>query len=120
MKVVWTEEAQAHLDGIHRYIERDAPFYAKQVVDKLTRRSEQLIAHPRSGRIVPKYDNPELRELIVFPYRLVYRLKPDRMDVPPASPGAKHFPASLYPPVPWARPPSRLQHPMQEAGRAAR
>jgi len=95
MKVVWTEEAQAHLDGIHRYIERDAPFYAKQVVDKLTRRSEQLIAHPRSGRIVPKYDNPELRELIVFPYRLVYRLKPDRIDVIAVFHGAQQLPDSL-------------------------
>lgn len=62
MKVVWTEEAQAHLDGIYQYIDRDAPLYAKQTVDKLTCRSEQLIVHPHSGRIVPEYENKQLRD----------------------------------------------------------
>ncbi len=95
MKVVWTEEAQAHLKSIHRYIATDAPFYAKRVVDKLTRRSEQLIAHPYLGRIVPKYDDPQLRELIVFPYRLVYRLKSDRIDVIAVFHGAQQLPDSL-------------------------
>ena len=81
MNVVWTDEAKAHLDGIHQYINRDVPLYATQMVDKLTRRVDQLIDHPRSGRIVPKYDDESLRELIVNPYRLVYRLKPDRIDI---------------------------------------
>jgi plasmid stabilization system protein ParE len=37
VKVIWTPEAQAHLDGIYQYVKRDAPFYAQGVVDKLTR-----------------------------------------------------------------------------------
>lgn len=41
MRVIWTPEAQAHLDSIYQYIKRDAPFYANAVVDKLTRRSQQ-------------------------------------------------------------------------------
>ncbi|MHB8744313.1 MAG: type II toxin-antitoxin system RelE/ParE family toxin [Sulfuricaulis sp.] len=57
MNVAWTDEAKAHLDGIHQYISRDVPLYATQMVDKLTRRVDQLIDHPRSGRIVPKYDD---------------------------------------------------------------
>ena len=28
MNVVWTDEAKAHLDGIHQYINRDVPLYA--------------------------------------------------------------------------------------------
>lgn len=35
MRVVWTEEAQAHLEGIYQYICRDAPLYARRVVDNL-------------------------------------------------------------------------------------
>lgn len=73
MKVVWTDEAKAHLIGIYEYIKRDAPFYAAQTVDKLTRRVDQLIDHPRSGRIAPKFDDENLRELIAHPYRLIYR-----------------------------------------------
>jgi len=58
MRVVWTEEAQAHLDGIYQYIARDAPFYAKQTVDKLTHRSEQLITIPARGA---PYRNTRIR-----------------------------------------------------------
>ena len=65
------------------------------MVDKLTRRSVLLIAHPYSGRIVPKYDAPQRRELIVFPYRLVYRLKSDRIDVIAVFHGAQQLPDSL-------------------------
>jgi addiction module RelE/StbE family toxin len=95
MKVVWTPEAQAHLDGIYQYLKRDAPFYAQGVVDKLTRRSEQLVEHPHSGRMVPNYDTQNLRELIVFPYRLIYRVMADRLDVIAVFHGAQQLPDSL-------------------------
>jgi addiction module RelE/StbE family toxin len=97
MKVVWTEEAQTHLDGIYRYIATDAPLYAQRVVDKLTRRSEQLIRHPHSGRIVPEYGDQALRELIVFPYRLIYRLKGEgaRIDILAVFHGARLLPEEL-------------------------
>jgi len=95
MKVVWTEEALAHLDDIYQYIARDAPFYAKQTVNKLTRRSEHLTRHPRSGRPVPQFDDENLREIIVHPYRLIYRIKSDRLDIVAVFHGAQQLPESL-------------------------
>ncbi len=95
MRVIWTPEAQAHLDGIYQYVKRDAPFYAQGVVDKLTHRSVQLIDHPHSGRIVPTYDDPNLRELIVYPYRLIYRVMTDRLYVIAVFHGAQQLPDSL-------------------------
>ncbi len=92
MKVAWTEEAQSHLDAIYRYIAADAPLYAQRVVDKITRHSEQLGAHPHSGRVVPEYHDATLRELIVFPYRLIYRLRADRLDVIAVFHGARLLP----------------------------
>lgn len=95
MKVAWTDEARAHLESIYRYIQRDSPFYATQTVEKLTRRADQLIAHPRSGRVVPKYNDEAVRELIVSPYRLIYRLKQDRIDIVAVFHGARQLPDSL-------------------------
>lgn len=95
MRVVWTAEASAHLAGIHDFIQRDSPFYATQTVDKLTRRVEQLADHPRSGRLVPKYDDENLRELIMHPYRLIYRIRPDRIDIIAVFHGAQQLPDSL-------------------------
>lgn len=95
MRVVWTPEAQAHLDGIYQYVKRDAPFYAQGVVDQLTRRSQQLIDYPHSGRIVPMYDDRNIRELIVYPYRLIYRVTFDRIYVIAVFHGAQQLPDSI-------------------------
>jgi plasmid stabilization system protein ParE len=66
------------------------------VVDNITtHRSEQMIAHPYSGRIVPEYGGLQLRELIVFPYRLIYRVNSDRIDVIAVFHGAQLLPESL-------------------------
>ena len=48
----WTDEALSHLDNIYRYIAADAPIYALRMVDKITRRSQQIGAFPQSGREV--------------------------------------------------------------------
>ena len=53
MNVVWTDEAKVHLDGIYQYIKRDAPFYARQTVDKLTRCVEQRSTIPARGASYP-------------------------------------------------------------------
>ncbi len=81
MKVHWTNNAEEHLDAIHDYIARNSPEYAKIIVDKLTRRSQQISAFPLSGRIVPEYDVEQIREVIEESYRIIYYIKPDQIDV---------------------------------------
>ena len=81
MKVHWTDNAQRHLDGIHSYIAQNSPEYAKRMVDRLTRRSQQISAHPLSGRIVPEYEVDRIREGIEGSYRIIYHVKPDQIDV---------------------------------------
>lgn len=81
MKVHWTKTAQAHLAAIYDYISQDSAEYAKRMVDRLTRRSEQISRFPYSGRMVPEYPAEALREVIEGPYRMIYRILPDRLDV---------------------------------------
>ena len=95
MKVVWTREAEKHLDGIYEYIAQDAVIYARRMVDKLTRRSQQLAEFPQSGRVVPEYGDKNLRELIESPYRIVYKINSDRIDVIAVFHGAQLLPESL-------------------------
>ena len=42
MKVHWTDTAEGHLDAVYAYIAQDSPEYAKRMVDRLTRRSQQI------------------------------------------------------------------------------
>lgn len=81
MNVHWTFAALGHLLAIYEYIARDSSLYAQRMVDKLTRRSEQIAAFPRSGRVVPEFEADDIREIIEKPYRIIYRIKPEQIDV---------------------------------------
>jgi toxin ParE1/3/4 len=81
MKVHWTDTAESHLDAIHNYIAQNSPEYAKLIVDRLTRRSQQIGKFPFSGRRVPEYDIDQIREVIEGSYRIIYYIKSDQIDV---------------------------------------
>ena len=81
MRVHWTNRAKARLRLIHDYIAEDSPMNALKVVDRVTARSQQLTELPNSGRRVPEYERSDVRELLVNPYRIIYKIKSDQIDV---------------------------------------
>ncbi len=81
MKVCWTDTAIGHLRSLHAYIGQNSPEYAQRIVDRLTRRSQQIGTFPQSGRIVPEAEHPQIREVLEGPYRIMYHIKPDQVDV---------------------------------------
>ena len=81
MKVHWTEAAEAHLDAIYAYIAQNSTSYALRTVDRITTRSKQIGAFPLSGRKVPEYDVDQIREVFSGPYRIIYYIKADQVDV---------------------------------------
>lgn len=82
MKVHWTDTAINHLTSIHDYISLDSVTYARRMVDRLTRRSEQIADFPYSGRVVPEFEDEEIREVIEKPYRIIYYIKSEeQIDV---------------------------------------
>jgi toxin ParE1/3/4 len=87
--------AVAHLDNIYEYIALNSPTYAKHMVDKITHRSVQIAAHPLSGRKVPEYDSEVVRELIEQPYRIIYRIKQNHIDVLAVIHGARLLPNEI-------------------------
>ena len=92
MKVNWTDTARDHLRAIHAYIARTSPQYALRVVDRLTRRSQQISEFPLSGREVPEFAVPQIREILEGPFRIIYCLKPDQIDVLAVIHGAQQIP----------------------------
>ena len=81
MKVVWTDTAKRNLRTIHDYIAQNSPAYAKRMVDRLTSRSKQIGVFPLSGRVVPELDVDQIREVFLRPYRVIYHIRPDQVDV---------------------------------------
>jgi toxin ParE1/3/4 len=81
VKVVWTEFALEDLKTIHDYISKDSKVYASRFVEKLISRVDQLETNPKSGRIVPEFNNETLRELIEGNYRIIYKTDRDFIGI---------------------------------------
>ena len=94
MKVHWTNTAEKHLDAIYHYIAQNSPEYAKRMVDRITRRSQQIAECPFSGRSVPEYDFKQIREVIENSYRIIYYIKSDQIDVLAVIHGSMNIPNS--------------------------
>ena len=74
MRVDWTRNAISDLTSIYERIESDSPQYAVVVVDRITRRTEQIASFPLSGQMVPEYQREDIREIIEYSYRILYHV----------------------------------------------
>jgi len=77
-KLVWSPAARDDLHDIVIFIARDNPERAMSFGYELISQTDRLQGFPEIGRMVPEYRNPNIRELIFGPYRLVYRINHDR------------------------------------------
>jgi len=91
VKVYWTEPAVEHLQAIHAYIAQNSPQYAERLVDRITRRSQQIADFPLSGRVVPEVGIEQIREVIEGSYRIIYYLKSEQIDVLAVIHGSRKF-----------------------------
>lgn len=95
MIVNWTETALADLQAIEACIARHSPQYGRSLVERIFARTGQLADLPQLGAEVPEYEDESLRELFEHPYRIVYRLYQDRVDVVAVVHGARQMPRGL-------------------------
>ena len=52
-----------------------------QFVERVFTAAEKLRDHPKMGRPVPEADQDDVRELIFQRYRIIYRTKPERVQI---------------------------------------
>lgn len=95
MKVHWTNRAIEYLSAIYDYIAKDSQFYAERMVDRLTRRSEQIADFPKSGREVPEYNSQNIREVFEGDYRIIYLIKLKQIDVLAVIHGSRLLPENI-------------------------
>ena len=79
--VRWTHRARADLKAIHDYIDRESRQNAQAVVQEILRRAGSLDVAPRMGRVVPELQEPELREISAYSWRILYRLHDDDLFI---------------------------------------
>ena len=69
MTVIWTREALEKLNEIEEFI------------NYLIEHAESIAQNPNIGRTVPEILNPQIREVIVKKYRIVYRIKEEKIVI---------------------------------------
>jgi toxin ParE1/3/4 len=78
----WTEKSLSDLSCIATYISGDSPTYAKIMSRRIRERAQQLKYFPNSGRMVPEFGDPSVRELMCGSYRIIHRIvTPYRVDI---------------------------------------
>ena len=95
MKVYWTQTAIENLSAIYNYVAQTSPQYASRIVDRITKRSEQITIFPLSGRTVPEFENQQIREVIEGLYRIIYYIKPEQIDVLAVIHGSQHIKSNV-------------------------
>lgn len=74
-QVIWTEPALEDVRRIVEYIAFDSPAYAESEGARIVITTRQLASFPWSGRIVPEYQDENIRELICGTYRIMYVIR---------------------------------------------
>jgi plasmid stabilization system protein ParE len=82
VRVFWTRPAIADLQSIREYIAADGrPMAARRLAKRIRDRVELLALHPLAGRQLPELPGAPYREVIVGPFRIVYQVSGDRLEV---------------------------------------
>jgi plasmid stabilization system protein ParE len=74
-KIIWSPGARDDLCNIVLTIAADSPERAERLGYRLMQQTDKLQEFPEIGRQVPEQRNPNIREIIIAPYRVIYRLQ---------------------------------------------
>jgi len=82
--IVWTYVAENDLKEIIEYISLDSPHNALKILKRIKQKAANLYTLPERGRIVPELQDQgilQYRELIIPPWRLIYRIAEKKVYV---------------------------------------
>ena len=83
-RVEWADVARRDLDEIADYISRDSAAAALRLIERVEQRASALETMPFRGRVPPELVRFRVRiyhEILIPPYRLLYRVHEDSVAV---------------------------------------
>ena len=80
-EVVWTDPAWDDLEAAATYIARDSEFYAASFVREARDAAAALAYFAESGQTVPEFGDELIREFLVKPYRLIYKVTDEHVFI---------------------------------------
>lgn len=80
-EVVWSPRAVEDVEAIALYISADSTAYAAAVVKRILEATRKLSRFPFTGRVVPEFDDVNIREQFAYSYRIIYRIQDETVTV---------------------------------------
>lgn len=93
--VIWSPQAIRDVESIRAFIAQDSPPYADLEARRIVAAVERLRTFPESGRRVPERSNAAIREVILSPYCIVYRLRGGVAEIVTVFRASRQFPQSV-------------------------
>ena len=95
-EIIWTEQALDDIDAIASYIARDSLYYAKIHTQRIFEAVRRLESFPKSGRVVPELNDPQIREVILGNYRIIYRHRSNLVEIITIHHSSRQFNTKLF------------------------
>lgn len=89
--VVWSVSAQQGLDDALAYVASDSLQRAQAIARKTLEAADSLALLSERGRLVPETQDPTIREIFIYSYRLLYRVGDSQVTVLAFIHGARDF-----------------------------
>jgi len=80
-KVFWSDPAIEDLRQVVEHIAQDSATYAERFGVLLLASDKRLEDFPRSGRVVPEFEDANIRELIYGSHRVIYIIRPEHCHI---------------------------------------
>ncbi len=74
-QIVFSKKSAHDLEKIIRFIAHEDLNLAKKVGYKLIEKAEELKYMPYRGSMVPEFNQEKIKQLILKPYRIIYRIE---------------------------------------------
>lgn len=73
-RVVWTESGIRGLDANISFVALESPIRASRLLDRILNAADSLRLLAERGSVVAEYDDPEIRQILVDSFRLLYHV----------------------------------------------
>lgn len=90
-RVIWTDQARVAFDDVLTYIAEDSLDGAQAVLEQALAAAEALATLSERGRVVPELDDPSVREVFVYSYRMLYEITESEVRILAFLHGARDF-----------------------------
>jgi len=89
-----------NVEDIVAYIAKDSRKYAVKMHDRIVATVDRLELFPQSGWVIPEFGLERYREIVVWPYRILYRFEGNDVFVMAVVHGNRDLKKVMRPPRP--------------------